>query len=245
MTDPQPMKLNLYLARAGRGSRRETTKIVAAGRVTVNGQVETNPLVEVWPGKTHVKVDGKLITRLWTSVYLVMNKPAGTITATNDDRDRPTVYDLLGRFRQVVQSVGRLDWDTEGVLLFTNDGDLAHALTDPASKAPKTYRVKVKGRPDRKALMQLRVGVDIGGYVTAPAAVRVLQKMEANTWLEITVAEGKYRQIKRMTEAVGHPVLRLVREAFGSIRADGVALGRFRHLNDQEIRELRALVTHD
>ncbi len=242
MSDQQPLKLCLYLARAGHGSRRETTKIVAAGRVTVNGQVETNPLVDVVPGKTHVKVDGKLITRLWTPVYIVMNKPAGTITATEDDRDRPTVYDLLGRYRKVVQSVGRLDWDTEGVLLFTNDGDLAHALIDPKSHVTKTYRAKVKGHPPREAINRLRRGVNIGGYVTASARVRVVQKTDANTWLEITVVEGKYRQIKRMTDAVGHPVIKLTREAFGPIKATGLKPGQYRHLEDWEVNQLRSAV---
>ena len=233
------MRLNAYLARAGYGGRREATRLIAAGRVQVNGQVTTNPGEEIIPDKSHVRVDGKLIKRLWPLSYLVLNKPAGAITATVDPQGRPTVYDWLGRYRQAVQSVGRLDYDTEGVLLFTNDGDLAHALTSPQSKVQKTYKAKIKGHLDPAQLNRLRQGVEIGGYVTAPAKVQALSRLEANTWLRITLTEGKYRQIKRMVEAVGHAVLRLTRESFGPVELGDLRPGQFRFLDDWEIRKLR------
>jgi len=242
MTDKHPMRLNAYVARAGYGSKREATKLIAAGRVQIAGQVVTNPLEVVDAKQTHVRVDKKLIKKLWPLVYVAMNKPARTITATKDTRDRNTVYELLGKLRPVVQAVGRLDYDTEGVLLFTNDGEMAHALTSPKSHVAKIYRVKVKGHLRRDSLRQLRQGVDIGGYTTLPAQVKVQRRLQANTWLVMTIHEGKYRQVKRMCEAVGHPVVRLVRDAFGPIRAESLKPGEHRYLKEWEIKKLRELV---
>lgn len=236
------MRLNTYLARAGYGSRREATEIIAAGRVKLNGEVQTNPLLEFDANQAHVRVDGKLIKRLWPRTYILMHKPVGSITATKDTHKRPTVYELLGRYRTVVQAVGRLDYDTEGVLLFTNDGGLANALTSPGSKVPKIYRVKVKGHPSPMALEKLRTGVDIGNYVTQPAKVKFASRLKANSWLRITLIEGKYRQIKRMTEVVGHPTLKLVRVAFGPLILGKLPPGKIRHLENWEVQKLNKLI---
>ena len=242
MTDEIPLRLNAFLARAGYGGRREATRLIAAGRVQVNGRLETNALAEIDPNRAHVRVDGKLIKRLWPLTYLMLNKPAGALTATRDQHRRRTVYDLLGRFRNVVQAVGRLDYDSEGLLLFTNDGDMAHTLTSPKSQAPKTYRVKIKGHISGKAMQKLRHGVDIGGYFTAPAKVKSQSRLKANQWLRITLTEGKYRQVKRMLAAVDHDVLRLIRTDFGPLSLGELPQGKFRHLEDWEVRRLRALM---
>ncbi len=242
MSNKQPVPLDQYLALAGYGGRREAVRLIAAGRVKIAGETVTDAHREVVHGQDYVRVDGKLIKKLWPFVYLLLNKPAKTITATKDTGDRSMVYELLGRYRTVVQSVGRLDYDTEGALLFTNDGDLAHALTSPASKAPKTYLVKIKGHPTPQALEQLRNGLDIGGYTTAPAQVKVAERLKINTWLRITLTEGKYRQVRRMMEAIGHAVLKLQREAIGPITVEGLPLGQFRLLRAGEVRLLKELV---
>jgi len=239
MEQRKAVSLADFLARAGFGGHREAKRLIAAGRVQLNGQPATRPDCEIIPRRDHVRVNGKLIKKLWPLTYILMNKPLNTITAAFDPRQRKTVYDLLGKYAKVVQSVGRLDYDTEGALLFTNDGELAHALTDPRSHVTKVYRVKVKGHPSFEALARLRAGVDIGGYRTAPAKVRTVQKGPANTWLRLTLTEGKYRQVKRMVAAVGHPVLSLIRERFGPLAADRLKAGQWRHLEEWEVRQLK------
>ncbi|MDP8222387.1 MAG: pseudouridine synthase [Candidatus Lernaella stagnicola] len=241
ITEKAPTPLVDFLARAGFGGKREATRLIAAGRVKVNGQVETNAQRRVLPADDHVRVDQKLIKEIWPPTYILMNKPPRTISTTYDPQDRKTVYALLGKYGKVVQSVGRLDYETEGVLLFTNDGTLAHALTSPTSKVQKVYRVKVKGQVNAAELQRLRDGVDIGGFRTAPAQVHVLSRGKANTWLRIKLTEGKYRQVKRMTKAVGHPVIRLVREKFGPLEAGLLKAGQWRHLHNSEVRQLRSI----
>lgn len=228
-----------FLARAGYGGRREAKRLIAAGRVQLNGSPINRPDCEIVPRNDHVRVDGKLVKKLWPLTYILMNKPLNTITAAYDPRERQTVYEFLGRYAKVVQSVGRLDYDTQGALLFTNDGELAHALTDPRSHVAKVYRVKVKGHPSPQALARLREGVEIGGYRTAPAKVRKLEEGPANTWLRLTLTEGKYRQVKRMVEAVGHPALGLIRECFGFLELGSLKAGQWRHLEDWEVRKLK------
>jgi 23S rRNA pseudouridine2605 synthase len=242
ITDTNPTSLVDLLARAGFGGRRESTRLIAAGRVRINGQVVTDSKIEVHPAKDHVRVDEKVIKKIWPPTFILMNKPARTISATHDPQDRKTVYKLLGKYGQVVQSVGRLDYDTEGVLMFTNEGEMAHVLTSPKSHVMKVYRVKVKGSPAPQALRKLREGIDIGGYHTAPALIKVVSRGKANTWLRISLTEGKYRQVKRMVDAIGHPVLRLIREKFGPLTCDGLKPGEWRHMHDFEVRRLRELV---
>ncbi len=242
MTPPAPIALVEYLARGGCGGRREAARLIAAGRVKVNGQPATNGNVEVVHGKDHVRVDEKLVKKLFPSTVILLNKPEKTITAAADPHDRRTVYACLGKYGKAVQAVGRLDWDTEGALLFTNEGELGHALTSPASKVQKVYRVKIKGHASAAELAKLRQGVDIGGYRTAPAQVRSFSVEPANMWLRITLVEGKYHQVKRMVEAIGHRALKLVREKFGPLEIAGLRPGEWRHLEDSEVRQLRELV---
>jgi pseudouridine synthase len=236
------MRLTDFLARAGYGGRREASRLIAGGRVKVNGQVATQVSLEIEPARDHVRVDDKHVKKLWPLTYILLNKPAKTITTTFDPGGRRTVYELLGKFAKVVQSVGRLDYDTEGVLLLTNDGDLAHALTSPDSKVTKVYQVKVKGRPTPAELDRLRRGVDIGGYVTAPAQVKATPAGPANTWLRIALTEGKHRQVKRMADAIGRPALKLIRERFGPLGVGDLAPVQWRHLRDDEVRALRGQI---
>lgn len=237
------LRLSVLLSRASVASRREADKIISEGRVTVNGEVITRPFTRINVGKDHVKVDGKLIKKLAPHVYLVLNKPAGFVTTARDPQERSTVFDLIKRVKVNVEPVGRLDYESEGLLLFTNDGDLARKLTGPKYKVPKSYRVKVRGKPNSETLARLRNGINLDGKKTLPAKVKSLRRTDNYTWLRITIREGKYRQLRRMMKKVGHPVARLIRESVGPLTLVDVKPGRFRYLRQDEIRKLRKAVS--
>jgi 23S rRNA pseudouridine2605 synthase len=233
------LRLSLFLSKASVASRRGADELIERGNVTVNGQVVTDPGKRIHVGKDHVKVDGKLITKLAPPVYLMLNKPPGCVTTTNDPEGRTTVFEFLKRVKVMVEPVGRLDYDTEGILLFTNDGEMANKLMSPKHKVPKTYSAKVKGAPSPDSLQMLRSGVMLDGQKTLPAKVKRIKKTDAYSWVRITIVEGKYRQVRRMFEKVGHPVVRLRREKFGPLEMEGLAPGKFRYLNEYEIGRLR------
>jgi len=234
------IRLSLFLSRAGIASRRTAGDMVKEGRVKVNGKINTNPAVQIDGKKDHVRVNGKLIKKLPPAVYLILNKPKGILTAREDPEGRPTVFDLLGRVKVRVEAVGRLDRDTQGILLFTNDGALAQKLSRPASKVEKVYEALVKGRPSRASLESLARGVVLDGRKTLPAQVKTFRKTkENNTWLRLTIVEGRNRQIKRMCLAIGHPVKKLKRVAFGPLEIGDLEVGKIRFLNEREVEKLR------
>jgi 23S rRNA pseudouridine2605 synthase len=233
------LRLSLFLARAGIASRRGADALIAEGRVTVNGDVEKSPGSRVILGKDHVKVNGKIVSKLVPPVYLILHKPAGCVTTASDPQGRTTVFHYLKRVKARVESVGRLDYDTEGLLLFTNDGELAAKLASPAFKVAKTYRAKVKGNPNREAMKMLRDGVVLDRRKTLPAEVKKVKSNRTYTWLRITIREGKNRQVRRMFQSVCHPVVRLRREEFGPLELTGLAPGRFRYLETDEISLLK------
>jgi len=232
-------RLNRYLARCGLGSRRKCEELIRAGRVRVDGEVAVHPGVIVDPGQ-RVTVDGTVV-RPEEHVYIVLHKPPGYVSTVRDPRGRPTVLDLV-RSGARLFPVGRLDWDATGLLLLTNDGEMAFRLTHPRFGVPRTYRALVRGCPAPRALARLRRGVEVGGKPTAPARVKVLGREGNATWLEITVHEGRYHQVKLMGEAVGHPVLRLTRVRMGPLRLGRLPPGRFRHLTARELAALRQAV---
>lgn len=232
-------RLNRFLARCGLGSRRKCEELIRAGRVRVDGEVALHPGVTVDPGQ-RVTVDGTVV-RPEEHVYIVLHKPAGYVSTVRDPRGRPTVLDLV-RSDARLFPVGRLDWDATGLLLLTNDGEMAFRLTHPRFGVPRTYRALVRGCPSPRALARLRRGVEVGGKPTAPARVKVLGREGNATWLEITVHEGRYHQVKLMGEAVGHPVLRLTRVRMGPLRLGRLPPGRFRHLTARELAALRQAV---
>ncbi|MBZ0272548.1 rRNA pseudouridine synthase [bacterium] len=234
------LRLVVYLARAGVASRRGAGDVVAEGRVKVNGAVITNPAHRVHAESDHVRVDDKLIKRLEPHQYIMLNKPRGVVTTSRDPEGRPTVFDYLARMKAHVQPVGRLDFDTEGLLLLTNDGPLAYRLTRPEHHVEKVYIALVKGRVSRDALTKLRGGVSLDGRRTRPADVNVLEVRGDNTELRVRVVEGKYRQVRRICEAVGHPVKKLRRIAFGPLALGDLPRGKTRHLSEEEIKKLRA-----
>jgi len=227
------MRLNAYLARAGIASRRGSDDLIKAGRVKVNdvpGALNTY----VHTGD-RVEVDGKPVIAQALK-YVLLNKPAATVTTARDPQGRPTVVDLVAEIPERVVPVGRLDADTTGALLLTNDGPLSHRLAHPRYGVEKVYEVEVEGEPDDAALQQLAEGIDLDDGRTAPAGVRLLGPSK----LELTLHEGRKHQVKRMCEAVGHPALRLHRRGYAGLTVEGLEPGRWRELDVDEIKELRS-----
>jgi 23S rRNA pseudouridine2605 synthase len=226
------MRLAKFLAHAGVASRRAAEAIVAEGRVTVGGEVVTDPARDV-DETSGVALDGRPVAPEPHEVH-ALNKPAGVVSTARDTHGRPTVVQLVRSPRRLYP-VGRLDADTTGLILLTNDGDLAYALTHPRFEVPRTYRAKVEGRPSERALRALREGIELEDGRTAPAHVRLFGPHE----LELTIHEGRKRQVRRMCEAVGHRVVDLRRVAFGSLRLGDLAAGRHRRLTAAEVERLR------
>lgn len=247
MSSGEPERLHKALARAGVGSRRAVEAMIAEGKIRVNGRQVTELGMKVDPARDKVHVNGRPV-RLITDddqekVYFLLNKPPRTLTTTKDDRGRKTVLDLIGGETEVrVYPVGRLDFDAEGALLITNDGRLAHQLTHPRFHVPKTYLAKVKGRPSEESLDKLRRGIYLEDGPTRPAHVEIVEHTKANTWVEITVTEGRNRLIKRMFWRIHHPVARLIRVRFGNLEVNDLAPGRFRLVTNRELKELQAWV---
>lgn len=226
------MRLNAYLARAGVASRRAAEELIRAGRVRVNGEIAG--LATFVEAGDRVELDGEELAPE-PLAYVLLHKPAGVVTTASDPHGRPTVVGLVGHARRVVP-VGRLDVDTTGVLLLTNDGPLAHRLAHPRYEVDKVYEAEVEGEPGEEALRRLREGVELEDGPTAPAAVRRL----APSRLELTLHEGRKHQVKRMCEAVGHPVRRLHRRGYAGLDLEGLAPGEWRELSQDEVAALRA-----
>ncbi len=229
------MRLNAYLARAGVASRRQADELISAGRVRVNG--ERGQLNTVVASRDVVEVDGRRVApqRL---AYVLLHKPAGVVTTARDPHGRPTVVELVGRPERVVP-VGRLDADTTGAILLTNDGRLAHRLAHPRYGVPKVYEAEVEGSPRKEAVAALREGVELDDAVTAPADIRVLRRRAGSTLLELTLHEGRKHQVKRMCAAVGHPVRQLHRSRYAGLELGDLAPGNWRELTPGEVAVLR------
>jgi 23S rRNA pseudouridine2605 synthase len=212
--------------------------MVFAGRVRVNGARADTPGLDITDGDV-VSVDGRDIARQTRLVYVALNKPKGYITTTDDDRDRPTVMELVADIEERIYPVGRLDADTTGLLLMTNDGDLAQKLTHPKSEMVKTYRARISGVISKERLAALRRGVDIGGYKTAPAEAELIRQGKTSALVDIRIHEGKNRQIRKMFAAVGNKVLDLERTAVGDVPLANLKQGHYRKLKQKEIESLR------
>ena len=232
------MRLNKYIALAGLASRRGADDLIVAGKVRINGTVWDKPGYNVTEGDI-VEVDGKRIEPVKKQVYIMLNKPKGFITTVSDEKGRPTVMDLISDMEERVFPIGRLDYNTSGMLLLTNDGDLAYRLTHPKHEIQKTYRAKVVGvlSPERVAL--LRKGVNIGGFTTSPAEVTVIKQMERSAIIEVKIHEGKNRQIRKMFAAVGNKVVDLDRIAIGDLYLGHLMVGHYRKLIREEIEYLK------
>jgi 23S rRNA pseudouridine2605 synthase len=239
-----PERLQKILAAAGVASRRKAETLITEGRVSVNGKIVTELGMKADPTHDTICVDGTPLEPPQKLVYLLLHKPKGYVTTTNDPQGRPTVMELLGHQAERLYPVGRLDYASEGLLLLTNDGRLAQQLTNAASHVPKTYHVKVSGRPSEPSLQRLRNGVTIvlddrRRVKTAPAKISLLEDAP-NPWFEVILIEGRNRQIRRMFHHVGHHVEKLKRVALGPLSLD-VPLGKFRLLTETEVAQLKSL----
>jgi 23S rRNA pseudouridine2605 synthase len=240
-------RLQKLLAAAGVASRRAAEEIILEGRVTVNGRVVTELGTKADPAVDHVKVDGKRLRAPAAPRYILMNKPRGVVVTRDDPQRRPTVYALLGaRVSEPVVPVGRLDFDSEGLILLTNDGALAFRIAHPSGGCRKEYEVKVSGVPTPAKIAKLARGVLLDGVRTAPATVELIDTtperdgVGGNAWLKVVLGEGRSRQVRRMLESVGHKVSKLRRVAIGPIRDSSMPPGGFRDLSREELEALRA-----
>ncbi|HSB34270.1 MAG TPA: pseudouridine synthase [Nitrospirota bacterium] len=238
-------RIQKIISAAGIASRRAAEQLILDGRVRVNGKVVTELGTKADAAKDHIKVDGKLINPRQPLTYIMLNKPAGYVTTMSDPEGRPTVQDLLKGIRIRVYPVGRLDYNTEGLLLLTNDGDFAHLITHPKHEFPKTYRAKVKGVLEDRQIDELEKGIYLDDGKTAPAKVKKLSKEEANSWLEITIHEGRKRQVRRMFDRVGHSVIKLKRVRTGNLVLGDLPEGSFRYLTPDEVQAMKELATKE
>jgi 23S rRNA pseudouridine2605 synthase len=231
-------RLQKILSDMGIASRRKAEEMISEGRVVVNGKTATLGM-KADPERDFIKVDGKPLSRAEPKLYLAFHKPREVMSTLEDPEGRATVKDFLKKIKHRVYPVGRLDYHSEGLLLVTNDGDFAHAALHPSKKVAKTYLVKVKGVVEDDNLERLRRGVRLADGMTQPARVKPVSKTDANSWLEITIHEGKKRQVRRMLETVGHRVLKLKRTSIGGVKLGGLEPGEFRHLTAAEIEAIR------
>ena len=231
------MRLNRYIASAGICSRRKADDLIVNGNVKVNGSVCSTLGYDVGEGD-RVEVNGKLIESCGKKEYIALNKPAGYVTTMEDDKGRATVAQLVADIPGRLFPVGRLDYNTTGLLIMTNDGDIANRMAHPSGEVYKTYVAEVEGVISDKKLALLRKGVDIGGFVTAPARVKVLRQRPRSATVEISIREGKNRQVRKMLAAVGNRVQRLERIAIGDIKLGRLKEGHYRKLGKEEIEYL-------
>jgi len=232
------MRLNKYIAQAGIASRRKADELIIAKKVKVDGEFVTEPFFDVAEGQK-VVVEGRSTEPAAKKVYLILNKPKGYITTTSDEKGRPTVMDLTGGAHEHVFPVGRLDGQTTGLLIMTNDGDFAYKLTHPGHEVTKTYRAYVSGVLSKEKIARLRKGVDIGGYVTAPAAVEIVKQNAHSAIVEIRLSEGKNRQVRKMFASIGCRVMELERIAVGGVYLGRLKQGHIRKMTRKEIELLR------
>jgi 23S rRNA pseudouridine2605 synthase len=236
-------RIQKILAKAGIASRREAERMVIEGRVTVNGKVIETLGFKADPSKDHIRVDGKRLTHFEPKVVLLLNKPRGYISTVKDPKGRPTVLDLLKNVKWRIYPIGRLDFDAEGLLLLTNDGDLAHLLSHPRFSIPKAYLVKVAGVPEEKKLIRLKRGVMLEDGEAKAVSCSLLRQREKNSWVRVVVTEGRNHLVKRMFSTIGHSVLKLKRIEYGPIQLGDLPFGQFRYLTPEEMMKLKAQST--
>src|SRR6185369_17029236 len=233
-------RLQKIISAAGIASRRASEELILNGQVAVNGVVVTELGTKADPANDHITVNGKPLQVSEQRLYILLNKPAGYMTTLDDPEGRPLVIDLLKDINERVYPVGRLDYNTEGLLLLTNDGDWANRLMHPRHEIEKEYHVRVRGKVHKSQLGQLAGGVEIDGRKTAPARVSLIKEGEQNDWLSISIHEGRNRQIRRMCEAVSLAVVRLKRVRYGNLVLGDLKPGEYRNLSPAEVNELRA-----
>jgi 23S rRNA pseudouridine2605 synthase len=236
-------RLQKLIAAAGLASRRHAEELIAAGEVTVNGEVVREQGTKADPARDHIKVRGRLINPLLEKqekTYVLLNKPRGYLTALSDPEGRPLVSELVPQSLGRLHPVGRLDFNTEGLLILTNDGELTNHVTAARNHVEKVYEVKVKGVPPEAQVERLRRGVRLDdGAKTAPARIVKTDETKTNAWYEVTLREGRNQQIRRMFDLVGHSVIKLRRVRIGPVNAEGILIGQWRHLTPAEVKRLK------
>lgn len=240
--EPTRMRIQKRMAHMGVASRRECERLIREGRVAVNGRMVKEMGVTVGPDDA-ISVDGQLVNEPEGTTIILLNKPAGVVCTRADPEGRDTIYDLLDPALPHLAHVGRLDLQTEGVLLLTNDGDLTQGLLRPENGVPRVYHVKVRGRLTRESWKRLEAGIPLDGRPTAPLDMERLPTKSRHDWISMTLTEGRNRHVRRLMEAVGHSVTRLRRVSFGGITADGLPVGRWRDLSRKEHRQLESWLT--
>ena len=234
------LRLNRYLANQGVASRRKADELIRDSRVYINGSLVTELGVKIDPEKDRVKVGGKLIGSGAKRVYFIFNKPRNVLTTTSDPKGRSTVLDYFKKVKTRIFPVGRLDWGSEGLLIMTNDGDLAWKITNPKSRIPKTYHAKLDALVSKEKLEKLKRGVSIvGGKVKAVDVRLIKKKSDKKDWVQITINEGKNRQVRKMFEKIGFDVVRLRRVAIGRLKLSGLKLGEYRSLEQKDLEKLQ------
>lgn len=238
-----PVRLQKLLSMAGVASRRAAEKMIEEGLVRVDGEIVREMGVKVDPEKGSVTVKGKPLKVMDRKIYFLFYKPLGCLTTVRDDKERPTIFHFLKGIKEKVFPVGRLDFNTEGLLIITNDGELAQALSHPSYKLEKTYEAKVRGVPKEETLKKLEGGIVLDdGEKTSPLKASLLRTTGKNAWLQFRLWEGKNRQIRRMCERIGHPVIKLKRTGIGFLKCSGLQPGDYRHLEEKEISKLRSFL---
>ena len=227
------------MAKCGVASRRKSEEIILQGQVRVNGTIVKELGVKIDVDQDIVTIDGKILELEENKIYILLNKPVGYITTMSDEFNRKKVIDLLKNVEERVYPVGRLDFDTSGLLLLTNDGDLAYKLTHPKYEIEKKYIAKVKGVPTEQELKQFREGLKIEDYITSKAKVRIINREKGNSTLEVIIHEGKNRQVRKMCSKIGHAVVELKRVEMGEIKLGDVKEGKWRYLSSKEVKYLK------
>jgi pseudouridine synthase len=235
-------RIQKILAKSGIASRREAERMVVEGRVSVNGKIVETLGFKADPSRDHIKVDGKRLAPFEPKVILLLNKPRGYLSTVKDPKGRPTIMDLLKSVKWRVYPVGRLDFDAEGLLLLTNDGDLAHLFSHPRFSIPKTYLVKVAGVPEEKKLNRLGRGVMLEDGEAKAVSCSLIRQREKNSWVRVVVTEGRNHLVKRMFSVIGHTVLKLKRIEYGPIRLGDLPFGQFRYLTPEEMEKIKRLM---
>ena len=233
------MRLNKYIAQCGIASRRKADELISSKRVQLNGVTVTELGVDVKEGKDIVKIDGKSIQKEDRLIYVLLNKPCGYVTTVKDQFGRKSVIDLVKDIDERIYPIGRLDYDTSGLLLLTNDGELTYKLTHPKHEITKTYVAKVKGVPTEVEIAAFKNGLEIEDYITARAGFEILKKEKNTTLCEVKIHEGRNRQVRKMCDKIGHPVISLMRVKMGTLSLGKLQEGKWRHLNEEEVRYLK------
>jgi len=233
------IRLNKYLGQRGVASRRDADRLIQEGRVTVNGRVVQDLGHKIDDARDHVSVDGRKVKVGRDLAYLMLNKPKGFLVSLSDPLGRATIRNLIPSLPDGMNPVGRLDKNSEGLLLLTNDGELAYRLTHPRYEIPKVYLVRVEGRVTLEEKDRLEQGVSIEGGRTAPAKVKILDARPASSLLQVEIHEGRKREVRQMCESVGHEVVRLARVSFAGLKLENLPKGKWRFLKKEEVRELK------